>query len=147
MSIKLTDLKPKAQAAAEKALEDLVLRGIKCRVTSTLRTLAEQVALFAQGRSELEAVNSLRVKAGMYKLVAKDNLKTVTNCDGIKFKSNHQTGMALDVVPEENGRPVWPSLADPRWKEIAKSFKAQGFAWGGDWAKFPDYPHYEYKGE
>jgi hypothetical protein len=106
MSIKLTDLKPKAQAAAEKALEDLVLRGIKCRVTSTLRTLAEQVALFAQGRSELEAVNSLRVKAGMYKLVAKDNLKTVTNCDGIKFKSNHQTGMALDVVPEENGRPV-----------------------------------------
>lgn len=146
MSRKLEDLLPKVCAAATRAIADLHSRGINVIVTSTLRTLDEQKALYAQGRKSLEEVNALRQKAGLYRLVESENKYTVTNADGVKHKSNHQGGAALDVVPEQGGRPVWPTASDPRWKQIAGVFKKYGFEWGGDWKDFPDLPHYQWKG-
>jgi hypothetical protein len=78
-----------------------------------------------------------------------ENAYTVTNADGVKYKSNHQSGRALDVVPvNAAGNPEWPGAEDPRWQMIAAVFKSQGFKWGGDWTKAvngidPDLPHYE----
>jgi peptidoglycan L-alanyl-D-glutamate endopeptidase CwlK len=152
MSTKLEDLQPDVQFKAREGLTDLADACIPFVVTSTLRTLDEQIALYAQGRQPLAAVNVLRAKAGMAPIVQRlardgslhsDNDYTVTNCDGWKFKSNHQSGRALDITPEENGGAVWPDPADPRWKQIADVMKRAGFAWGGDWPQFPDYPHYE----
>ena len=144
MSTKLTDLAPDVQGKAQLATEQLTAAGIPFAVTSTLRTEAEQMALFAQGRDALPAVNLLRSQAGMPPIGAADNSYTVTNADGVKYKSNHQGGRALDVVPVNSaGNPVWPDHKDPRWEQIASVMKANGFQWGGDWPRFPDFPHYE----
>ncbi len=60
--------------------------------------------------------------------------------------SRHLTGHAVDVVAFRNGAVSWTaSDYDP----IAKAFKAAAFelgiaiAWGGDWKKFKDCPHFE----
>lgn len=151
MSTKLEDLTQAAQVAAVRALADLKVRGIPCVVTYTLRTYAEQAALYAQGRQSLMVVNTMRQAAGLPDLPAKENGYTVTQCDGKKIseggkgRSPHQLGNALDVVPLEGGRAIWPSASDPRWAEIAQSFKANGFEWGGDWKDFLDLPHYQMK--
>lgn len=143
MSRKLDDMKPLAAAKAASALAELGRDGVACTVTYTFRTTAEQSALYAQGREALDVVNGKRKIAGLYALSEKENAYTVTNCDGVKSQSRHQTGTAIDVVPLENGRAVWPNGNDPRWIAISKAFKAHGFTWGGDWKDFPDYPHYQ----
>ena len=146
MSRSISDLKPLVAAAAMRALADLRARGVFFAVTSTLRTEAEQAALYAQGREPLEEVNKKRAIAGMRPISQAENKYTVTNADGVKHKSNHQGGTALDVVPEYDGRPVWPPAHDERWSQISGIFKQYGFEWGGDWKDFPDLPHYQWKG-
>ena len=152
MSRRLEDLQPRVQAAAARAISDLMARGVPFAITYTLRTYEEQSALYAQGRETLSAVNEKRLKAGLRPLVESENKYTVTNCDGIKIseggkgRSPHQLGTALDVVPEYDGRPVWPDKSDERWKQISGVFKQHGFEWGGDWKDFLDLPHYQYKG-
>lgn len=162
MSRKLTDLTPDARLRAGKAFADLLRKNIPHVVTYTLRTEEEQYALWCQGRKTLKDVNFARAKVGLYLLSEEENKYTVTNCDGKRKseggtgRSAHQTGNALDVVPLENGKAIWPVLEDSRWKEISASFIAQGFTWGGDWDRdgltalegdddedMVDYPHYQ----
>ena len=92
--------------------------GIKLRVTSTLRTYAEQNELYAQGRTKSGAI--------------------VTNAKG--GESNHNFGTALDVIPIVNGQPDWSTK---HWQEIATIGKSVGFQWGGDWKGLVDKPHFE----
>lgn len=152
MSRALADLLPDAQAAATRALDDLKDREIPYYVLATLRTLAEQKALYAQGREPLSVVDSIRESAGLPPLSAPENCHTVTNCDGVSIalgghgRSAHQLGKALDVVPLGEHGPIWPRPDDPRWYDIASSFEAEGFEWGGRWGDFPDRPHYQFKG-
>ena len=144
MSVKLTDLQPDVQAKAQLAIEALKSYEIPCVVTSTLRTTDEQRALFSQGRDPIATVNRLRSLAGMRPISDAENTYTVTNADGVNYKSNHQGGRALDIVPTDTyGNPIWPPISDPRWSKISLVMKSFGFAWGGDWPRFPDYPHYE----
>ena len=150
MSTKLEDLAPAAKSAARSALAELVASNVPHAVTYTLRTYAEQAALYAQGRQPLITVNTLRGKAGLPSISEGDN-NIVTQCDGVRIseggkgRSPHQLGTALDVVPLGPNGPIWPALSDPRWKQIASILKAHGFEWGGDWTDFPDYPHYQLK--
>jgi peptidoglycan LD-endopeptidase CwlK len=138
-------LVPVVAKAAQAAINEMVLKKIPFVVTSTLRTDAEQIALFAQGRQSLEAVNALRTKAGMFAIGKSDNSYTVTNCDGINTKSRHQGGQALDVVPADSrGNPYWPPAGDAAYIPIKEVMKKFGFNWGGDWVSFPDAPHYEW---
>ena len=44
-----------------------------------------------------------------------------------------------DVVQLVNGKADW----NCDWDAIAKIAKSFGFAWGGDWKKFKDKPHFE----
>ncbi len=69
-------------------------KGIDVRITSTLRTEAEQLALFAQGRKSLREVNALRAEAGLPPITEKENKLRVTN----SLTSLHQFGCAFDVV-------------------------------------------------
>jgi len=149
MSKALADLLPNVQDKATAALADLKARGIPYAVTYTIRTYAEQAALYAQGRQDLLTVNSLRDAAGLPRIGQTENAYVVTQCDGKrkaeggKGRSPHQLGTALDVVPLGDTGPIWPPASDPRWAQIAQSFKTNGFEWGGDWADFPDLPHYQ----
>jgi len=105
----------------------------KCRFTFTLRTFAEQDAIYAQGRT----------KPG----------KIVTKAKG--GQSYHNYGLAIDIVllvdKDKNGSfesAAWDTKTDfdgdkhPDWIEVVNVFKQHGWEWGGDW-KFVDYPHFQ----
>lgn len=104
-----------------------------CRFAYTLRTFAEQDALFAQGRT----------KPG----------KVVTNAKG--GQSYHNYGLAVDIVllvdRDKNGSfeaASWETNVDfdgdgkHDWREVVDIFKRYGWEWGGDW-KFSDKPHFQ----
>jgi peptidoglycan L-alanyl-D-glutamate endopeptidase CwlK len=104
-----------------------------CRFSFTLRTFAEQNALFAQGRS----------KPG----------KIVTNARG--GQSYHNYGLAVDIVllVDRDGNGTFESAAwdvktdfdgDKKadWMECVTIFKQYGWEWGGDW-RFSDPPHFQ----
>lgn len=143
MSANIASLNLQTAKAAMLALAELDAKGFAYAITSTRRTALEQAAYFAQGREPLVEVNKKRAAAGFAPIGSRDNSYTITNCDGYTTLSNHQSGRAIDVVPREGNRPVWPKKTDPRWLVIAAAFEKQGFKWGGRWAKFPDFPHYE----
>jgi len=116
MSNKIEDLTPECQAKYSLFAGLLDIAGIKTAVVFTRRTLAEQQALFAQGRESLDEVNALRKAAGLPPINAGDNASIVTNCDGVAKISNHQTGQAFDLTfVDANGNPYWPT--DPsKWR-------------------------------
>lgn len=144
MSKKLEDLNPSVLFKAVHGINMLRDRGIPFVVTSTKRTADEQYAYWLQGRAELGMVNEARRIAGMGPITEGENERTVTNCDGVTFKSRHQSGRALDIVPADaRGNPVWPPADDSRWGKIAECMKVAGFVWGGEWVSFLDLPHYE----
>ncbi len=90
--------------------------GIQLRVTDGYRSIGEQNELYQQGRT----------KPG----------SKVTNAKG--GESYHNYGLAIDVVPMENGQPNWDSISN----EIGDIGKGFGFEWGGDWTT-KDLPHFQ----
>ena len=104
-----------------------------CRFAFTLRTIAEQNKLFAQGRTAPG--------------------KIVTKARG--GLSYHNYGLAIDIVliidTDGDGKydkAVWDTRTDfdkdgkADWMEVVNIFKQYGWTWGGDW-KFTDPPHFE----
>lgn len=69
--------------------------------------------------------------------------------DGVKKKSNHQLGKAVDIVPLIRGKPILRSWAP--YYPMAAHIKATAaklktpIVWGGDWKRFRDGPHFEIK--
>jgi peptidoglycan L-alanyl-D-glutamate endopeptidase CwlK len=111
-------LHPKIRDKAREFIVKAEQQGIILRITSGLRTWEEQDALYDQGRT----------KPG----------NVVTNAKG--GSSNHNYGLAFDVVPIENGNVNWNSK---NWSKIGQIGKSVGFDWGGDWSGFVDKPHFE----
>ncbi len=124
---RLEGLQPVIKAAAEALIERSYARGVQIIITQGLRTIAEQDALYAQGRTKPGSI--------------------VTNARG--GYSNHNFGWAIDfalLLPD--GRTVsWDTLRDddkdslPDWSEVVEEAKKLGFEWGGDWRTFKDLPH------
>jgi peptidoglycan LD-endopeptidase CwlK len=105
---------------------------IAIRVVQGYRTLAEQDALYAQGRTKPGPI--------------------VTNSRG--GSSYHNYGLAIDFAilydKDGNGKYEtlsWDLLKDfdrdgvADWQEVVKTFKASGYTWGGDWNSIKDNPH------
>lgn len=110
MSRLLTDLIAEAESKAELFLEDCTKAGIDLLVTCTRRSLTEQAALYAQGRTTPGRI--------------------VTNAQ--PGQSAHNYGCAIDVVPIVNGKPVWdfhPDI-DP-WLTVGRLGQEVGFQWLG----------------
>ena len=140
----LESLDPRFVPVAEAFVAALKAQQIPHVVTSTRRTAKEQYALWCQGRKPLDEVNAARLDALMPSIGAADNTYVVTKADGKAVLSNHQSGLAMDVVPMNRyGEPVWPYPSDPRWERIAAVGEALGLEWGGRWKDFPDYPHWQ----
>jgi len=104
-----------------------------CRFSYTLRTFAEQDALYAQGRTKPGAI--------------------VTKAKG--GQSYHNYGLAVDIVllvdKDGNGTfetASWDTKSDfdgdkkSDWQEVVAIFKRYGWEWGGDW-RFVDAPHFQ----
>lgn len=124
---RLPGLHPVVAAASDALIERCFARGIHILITQGLRTIAEQDALYAQGRTKPGSI--------------------VTNARG--GYSYHNFGLAVDfalLLPD--GRSVsWDMKRDGNanrtadWQEVVDEAKRLGFEWGGDWISFKDYPH------
>jgi peptidoglycan L-alanyl-D-glutamate endopeptidase CwlK len=105
---------------------------VAVRIVQGLRTIEEQNALYAQGRT----------KPG----------NIVTNAKG--GSSNHNYGLAIDfaILIDKDGNGTYDELswnikkdndkdgiAD--WLEVVKVFEAAGWEWGGRWSSIKDHPH------
>lgn len=152
MSRSLEDLHPTVK---EKALELQRLAkeelGINLIFTQTLRTEAEQVALYAHGRKSLEKVNVLRDKAGLPPITAAENTWR-TNAKTIKY-SYHGYGLAFDIaIVSPNGKTIewnvkktdWNADGISDWLQVGALAKRVELEWGGTWSSSPDIPHYQY---
>ncbi len=104
------------------------------RVVQGLRTIAEQDALYAQGRT----------KPG----------QKVTNARG--GSSYHNCGLAIDfaIMHDKDGNGTYEQLSWDTaldfdqdgvidWQEVVNQFKKRGWSWGGNFRTFPDMPHCE----
>jgi peptidoglycan L-alanyl-D-glutamate endopeptidase CwlK len=107
-----------------KALEGRAM----CRFSQVLRTIDEQDALYAQGRT----------KPG----------KIVTNAKG--GQSYHCYGLAVDIVLIIDGKTAsWDMNTDfdgdkkADWMEVVAIFKKYGWEWGGEFKSFRDNPHFQ----
>lgn len=120
---RLEKVHPTLSARIATLLDNLTQLGLQVEVVQGLRTFAEQDALFAQGRS----------RPGMI----------VTRARG--GQSNHNYGLAVDVVPFNNGQPNWNAPIGV-WTTIGSEAHKLGLEWGGDWRKFVDKPHIQLPG-
>ncbi|WP_440960530.1 M15 family metallopeptidase [Paenibacillus nitricinens] len=126
---RISELQPVVKAATIALIERCYVRGVNIVITQGLRTIAEQNALYAQGRT----------KPG----------KIVTNAKG--GTSYHNYGLAIDfalLLPD--GKQVsWDFNRDgdgdkvADWTEVVQEAKALGFKWGGDFVSIKDAPHFQ----
>jgi len=109
---------------ADPFLDDCAAAGYDILVTCTLRSEAEQAALYAQGRTVPGAI--------------------VTNAK--PGQSAHQYGLGMDIVPIVNGKPDW-SGTDPLWLEIGALGQARGLQWlGAPDSMFREAAHFQVPG-
>lgn len=110
--------RPTAIAAWEEA-QSAMPDNVEIIVTQGLRTFAESDALYAQGRTTPGPI--------------------VTNSAG--GKSYHNYGLAFDMKMLTNGKIDW--VVGPLWMKVVEIMKKHGMAWGGDFKKIKDAPHFE----
>ena len=116
-------LEPSIQDKARALLSAAKAEGIDLVVTQGLRTMEEQAALYAQGRTAPGPI--------------------VTNAK--PGSSWHNFGLAFDVAVVQGGKVTWPT-DEALWQKIGAIGKAQGLIWGGDFESFKDRPHFQFTG-
>lgn len=117
---KLELLKPKVRELAEKLINECKRQGHQITITQTLRTIEEQDALYAQGRTK--PGNIVTKAKGGYSL--------------------HNFGVAFDICPIVNGKAAWSDTT--LFRKIGEIGVKFGLEWGGTWTSFPDLPHFQY---
>jgi phage tail protein X len=120
---RLAGLHPILATRAASLIELCAHSGIALLITQGIRTVAEQDALYAQGRS----------RPG----------KIVTWARG--GQSYHNYGLAFDFVPlDALGKADW-DVRHPAWQRTAELGESVGLEWGGRWSpKKRDMPHFQY---
>lgn len=104
----------------------------KARITSTLRSFAEQTALYNQGRTAAGQIVT-NAKAG---------------------QSNHNFGLSFDfaLIVDTNNDGIydatsWSTVIDydgdkiADWMEVINLYKKHGYESGSDWKSIKDFPH------
>lgn len=117
-------LNPTLLAKIDILLSVMAAVGYPMRIYQGLRSADQQAALYAQGRTT--------------------GGKVVTNCDGVKIKSNHQArpdgyGAAVDCLFLNKPDPFAAYLP---WRLYGEVGKALGLRWGGEF-KLVDLDHLE----
>lgn len=123
---KLVGVHPQLVEKVEKILAALDALGFPMMVTDGVRSVEQQKALYAKGRTAPGPV--------------------VTYADGVEKRSNHQPhidklGHAVDCCFVVNGKPSWD--AHLPWKAYGAAAEAHGLTWGGSWTRLADLPHVE----
>lgn len=112
---------PRLQALAIKLVEECSKQGLKIVIGETYRTVAEQDALYAQGRT----------KPG----------NKVTNAQGSTYSSYHQWGTAFDIY-RNDGQGAYNEAGD-FFGRVGAIGVSLGLEWGGNWRSPVDKPHFQ----
>lgn len=111
-------LDPLTAKLATEHLRRLAAEGLTFKVTSGTRTMAQQAALYAQGRTAPGAVVT-KARPGY---------------------SWHNFGTAYDLTLFSGKNPIWES---PKYLRAGEIGKELGLEWGGEWRTFKDIPHFQ----
>jgi peptidoglycan L-alanyl-D-glutamate endopeptidase CwlK len=120
---RLSEVYPGLATLVRQMADQLAAEGIDIRVTQSLRPMAEQEALYAQGRT------------------TPGNVVT----DAQPGYSWHNFGLAVDVAPLTPTGPDW-DIHHPVWQRIVAVGESLGMASGSVWRTFPDWPHFQWTG-
>lgn len=115
----ISKLHPAIRERTEKFLAEALRKEIELRITFGMRTFAQQLALYNQGRTTPGPIVT-KARPG---------------------ESFHNYGLAIDVIPFVNNKPDWNTRL---WSTISVLGKTQGFEWGGDWKTIVDRPHFQF---
>lgn len=96
--------------------------GLNVGIGECLRTVEEQDALYAQGRTTEGEI--------------------VTYATGYDYSSQHQWGIAFDIYQNDANDPYPDPSTSTFWTDVSNIAKANGLAWGGDWTSPVDMPHF-----
>jgi peptidoglycan L-alanyl-D-glutamate endopeptidase CwlK len=119
-------LHPELRARVTRVLAEMRRLGHPMRVTDGYRTAAEQARLYAKGRTVPPLGKGYRV----------------TNVDGVRTMSHHQTGRAIDCAfVTEDGGLSWDGRLP--WARYGALAVAEGLIWGGHFKSLVDRPHVE----
>ncbi len=112
---------PRLQKLADELIQKCADQGLKIKIGETFRTVAEQDALYAQGRT----------KPG----------NKVTNARGASYSSFHQWGTAFDIY-RADGKGAYYD-ADGFFSHVGAIGVSLGLEWGGSWTSIKDKPHFQ----
>ena len=114
----LTLLRDDVERNARLFLQLCEEQGLKVLITQTLRDDEYQAYLYEQGRTRPGSI--------------------ITNGKRTTF---HGAGLAFDICQNIKGQEYNDAAFFVNCAAIAKHL---GFSWGGDWARFPDQPHFQW---
>lgn len=114
-------LHPEAQKKVEELIKACEREGLKIGISECFRTVAEQDALYAKGRT---------AKGGI-----------VTNAKGSSYQSMHQWGVAFDFY-RNDGKGAYENK-DKFFQKVGKIGQSIGLEWGGAWTSIVDMPHFQ----
>lgn len=112
---------PRLQLLAGQLVDECNKQGLKIKIGETLRTVAEQDDLYAQGRT----------KPG----------NIVTNAPGSSYSSYHQWGTAFDIF-RNDGTGAY-NESDGFFNRVGAIGVYLGLEWGGNWKSIMDKPHFQ----
>jgi len=112
---------PKLQTLAGKLVSECKKQGLIIGIGECVRTVAEQDALYAKGRT------------------VKGNI--VTNAKGSSYSSMHQWGVAFDFY-RNDGKGAYNESGD-FFTKVGKIGQKLGLEWGGSWKSITDKPHFQ----
>ena len=127
----IQDLHPELQKKIAELQTACATQGIKIGFSECLRTVAEQDALYAKGRTMPGSI--------------------VTNCKGNTYSSMHQWGIAADfyLIMDVDGDGETAddayNNATNLFEQVGKIAENMGLEWDGSWKKFRDLPHIQLK--
>lgn len=123
---RLDGLHPELRKKAEALIALSSAAGIHIAISQGLRTIEQQDALYAQGRTAPGPI--------------------VTNAQG--GHSYHNFGLAFDIVVIRDSKATWDDKVDvnendvPDYVDVGTIGEQLGLEWGGRW-KFRDLPHFQ----
>ena len=125
----VSQLHPELQKKVVKLQKECLKAGIKIKIGECFRTVAEQNALYAKGRTAPGSI--------------------VTNAKGNSYSSMHQWGVAfdffLDMDVDKDGKTSDDAFnnATKLFNKVGAIGKKLGLEWGGDWKSIKDLPHFQ----
>ncbi len=72
--------------------------------------------------------------------------RSITKCDGIEIKSEHQSGLAFDIYAYVDGKASWDRTHLTQVAAAllqAAALLGYPLTWGGNWKSWQDMPHFQ----